>query len=116
MAGFTLVESLIALAMVALLAAGLSAALGTLTKRTAERQTRAWLVELARSVGEEYRVTGDPALLAGRMSDGTEWRIETRAVSEPAAPGAQISRFTVTAEWPDLPLAVALEFARDAGS
>ena len=66
--GFTLIEALVALAILALLVGTALSGVSWTLGQSAVRTDSAWLTELARSVADEYSVTRDPALAEGRAA------------------------------------------------
>lgn len=94
-----MLESLVALAVIALaigsMLAGIAWTLGKLSSRT----ERVWLTELARSIGDEYRVTRDPALFEGTFAEMMEWSVTTAPPPATVTGGANLIEVTVTA-WP----------------
>lgn len=46
--------------------------------RISARSDRAWAAELARSVLDEYRITGNTALARGAEPPGYRWRLDER--------------------------------------
>lgn len=95
--GFTLIEALVATAVLSVLVgtalAGVTWSLG----ESAARSERAWLVELARSVADEYRVTRDPGLARGRAAPDLAWRLSTADPPQPFALGSELVQVTVSA-------------------
>lgn len=93
--GFTLIEALVATAVLALLVGTAMAGVSWTLGQSAARSDRAWLTELARSVADEYQVTRDPALAQGRAAPDLAWRLST---AEPASgPAAGLVEVTVSA-------------------
>ncbi len=95
--GFTLIEALVALAILALLVGTALSGVSWTLGQSAARTDRAWLTELARSVADEYQVTRDPALAQGRAAPDLLWRLSTVEPPQPAGPGAELVEVTVSA-------------------
>ncbi|PLL10568.1 hypothetical protein C0V75_19770 [Tabrizicola sp. TH137] len=69
--GFSLLEAMIAMAILALVLGAALSGVGFTVGRVAERAEAAWATELARSVLDEYAVTRDAGLAEGAVG---EWR------------------------------------------
>lgn len=95
--GFTLIEALVATAVLALLVGTALAGVSWTLAQSAARGERAWLVELARSVADEYRVTRDPALTQGRAAPDLVWRLSTAELHQEPALGDRLVQVTVSA-------------------
>jgi prepilin-type N-terminal cleavage/methylation domain-containing protein len=95
--GFTLIESLVAMAILALVVGTTLAGVTWTLARTADRADRAWLIELARSVADEYAVTRDAALAEGRSGADLVWRLAVSDPPEPLAAGGRLLEVVVTA-------------------
>ncbi|MBP1806168.1 type II secretion system protein [Rubellimicrobium aerolatum] len=96
--GFTLIEALVAMAILALLVGTALSGVSWTLGQSADRADRAWLAELARSVADEYLVTRDPALAQGSAAPDLLWRLTE---AEPSADlGAGLVEVTVSA-WRD---------------
>jgi prepilin-type N-terminal cleavage/methylation domain-containing protein len=104
--GFTLIEALVAAAVLAILVGTALAGVSWTLGQSAARTDGAWLTELARSVIDEYRVTRDTALAEGRAEPDLVWTLSTDEPSDPAA-GALLVEVTASA-WregqPDRPV------------
>lgn len=104
--GFTLIESLVAAAVLALLVGTALAGVSWTLGQSASRTDSAWLTELARSVIDEYRVTRDPELAEGRAAPDLVWELSTGEPSQEDA-GTGLVEVTVSA-WregqPDRPV------------
>lgn len=94
--GFTLIETLIALAVLAVVVGGTLEFTRLLMRQSFERMERAWLVELARSISEEHMATRGvlPARSEGQIGD---WQWAVSEARGTAGPG--LVEITVTA-WP----------------
>jgi prepilin-type N-terminal cleavage/methylation domain-containing protein len=88
--GFTLVEAMVALAILALVLGTAMGGAGLAVGRVAARTEAAWATELARSVLDEFSVTRDAALGEGATG---EWRWALREAVDPAG----LVQVTVTA-------------------
>ena len=93
--GFTLLEALVATAVLALLVGSALAGVSWTLGQSAARTDSAWLTELARSVADEYRVTRDPALAQGRSEPDIAWRLST--AEPPSLPASGLVEVTVSA-------------------
>lgn len=69
--GFSLLEAMIAMAILALVLGAALSGVGFTVGRVAERAEAAWATELARSVLDDYAATRDPGLAEGAVGD---WR------------------------------------------
>ncbi|WP_176559403.1 type IV pilus modification PilV family protein [Rubellimicrobium roseum] len=85
--GVTLLETLVATAVLALLVGTAVGGLGRTLGQSATRTDRAWMTELARSVADEYRVTRDPALAQGRATPDLMWELATGEPATAPEPG-----------------------------
>ena len=74
--GLSLIEAMLAMALLALVLGAALGGTGRSLRLTAERTDEAWLSELARSLADEYAVTRDRALLQGRTDPDWRWRID----------------------------------------
>ena len=102
-AGFTLIEVLVALSLLALVLGGTMTTLGWSTRTQALRLERTWLMELNRSVLEAY--LRDPqALRDGAAPPDWRWRIEDAPAQ--GQDGARDLRLVTVTGWserrPDL--------------
>lgn len=93
--GFTLIESLVATAVLALLVGTALAGVSWTLGQSAARTDSAWLTELARSVADEYQVTRDPTLARGRAAPDLVWQLSTG--EPPPNSGAGLVAVTVSA-------------------
>lgn len=76
--GLSLIEAMLAMALLALVLGVALGGTGRTLRLTAERTDEAWLSELARSLADEYAVTRDRAMLQGRTDPAWRWRIDER--------------------------------------
>lgn len=74
-AGFTLLETLVATAVLALVLGGVMGTLGWSMRTQTLRLERAWLTELNRSMLEAYLRRPDPAARRGAAPPDWRWRI-----------------------------------------
>lgn len=74
--GVSLIEAMVAMAILALVLGAALSGTGWTVARLAARTDRAWLSELARSVADEYAITRDPALRDGQAGPDWRWRID----------------------------------------
>lgn len=87
--GFTLLEVLLAFAMLTIVTGTTVGVASTALRGSAERAERAWLVELARSAMEEHLATRRHVSAAERLGQIAQWhwRIDERpAEPDPAFP------------------------------
>jgi prepilin-type N-terminal cleavage/methylation domain-containing protein len=82
--GFTIIEAMIAMAILAIVLGTAMGGIGFTVGQVAERTEAAWATELARSVVDEFVVTRDATLTEG--ADG-EWRWQ---LNEAAADGGLV--------------------------
>lgn len=94
--GFTLLEVLLAFAMLTTVTGATLQVTSATLRDNAIRLERAWLAELARSVAEEHLVTRPAAGLQGSLLGSVSdwhWRIEERpARAEPGLPPEALGR------------------------
>jgi prepilin-type N-terminal cleavage/methylation domain-containing protein len=88
--GFTIIEAMIAMAILALVLGTAMGGVGFTVGQVAQRTEAAWATELARSVIDEFVVTRDADLAKGALGD---WRWELTE----AAAGAGLVEVTVMA-------------------
>lgn len=94
--GFTLMETLVALSVMAILVSGILASVSWALGGLAERTERAWLVEFARSIADEYRITRNPSLLGGESSSGYSWKIDIGEPETLSIPDDRLVEATLT--------------------
>ena len=95
--GFTLLEALIAMALMVLLLSGVLSGISWHVGQLAKRTEQAWLTELARSVADEYRITRDPTLLEGRTPSDRSWRVSISRPPDDVWEGDGLNEVKVTA-------------------
>jgi prepilin-type N-terminal cleavage/methylation domain-containing protein len=95
--GFTLIEALVATAVLALLVGTALAGVSWTLGQSAVRTDRAWLIELARSVADEYQITRDPALAQGRAAPDLVWQLSAVERPHPPIPGTGLVEVAVSA-------------------
>jgi prepilin-type N-terminal cleavage/methylation domain-containing protein len=81
-AGFTLLETLVAVAVLAMVLGGVMGTLGWSMRTQTLRLERAWLAELNRSVLEAYLRQPDPAARTGSAPGDWRWRISDAPVTQ----------------------------------
>jgi prepilin-type N-terminal cleavage/methylation domain-containing protein len=81
-AGFTLLETLVAVAVLAMVLGGVMGTLGWSMRTQTLRLERAWLAELNRSVLEAYLRQPDPAARTGSAPPDWRWRISDVPVTQ----------------------------------
>lgn len=88
--GFTLIEAMVALAILALVLGAAMGGVGFTVGQVGQRSDAAWATEMARSVADEFAVTRD-----GALSEGAEgpWRWQLSQ----GATGDGLVEVTVTA-------------------
>jgi prepilin-type N-terminal cleavage/methylation domain-containing protein len=77
--GFTILEAMIAMALLAIVLGTAMGGIGFTVGQVAERTEAAWATELARSVVDEFVVTRDVALMEGADGD-LRWQLSEASV------------------------------------
>lgn len=80
--GFSLLEAMLAMAILALVLGAALGGVGWTVGQVGQRSDAAWATELARSVLEEYSVTRDAALAAGRAAPDWQWELMVAPAGE----------------------------------
>jgi len=79
--GFTLLEAMVAMAILALVLGTAMAGVGFTVGRVGQRSDAAWAAELARSVLDDYSVTRDAGLGEGAAGEW-RWRMDQAAAQD----------------------------------